>query len=78
MQFKTNINCGGCKASVQPYLDDLEGVDSWEVDTNDKNKILTVTTDQLREDQIIRKIEEAGFEAKPHKPGVFDKLFKRG
>ena len=25
-QFKTNINCGGCVASVKPHLDSAEGV----------------------------------------------------
>jgi len=25
-QFKTNINCGGCIASVKPYLDKAEGI----------------------------------------------------
>lgn len=73
--FKTNVNCGGCKASVQPYLDDLEEIVSWQVDTNDKNKILTIQSNQLSEEQIIQKVEEAGFEAKPHKPGIFNKLF---
>ena len=41
-QFKTNINCGGCVASVKPYLDNAEGVSKWNVDTQNKDKILTV------------------------------------
>ena len=35
-QFKTNINCGGCVASVKPHLDSAEGVCEWNVDTTNK------------------------------------------
>lgn len=41
-QFKTNINCGGCIASVKPHLDKAEGICHWEVDTANKDKVLTV------------------------------------
>ena len=75
-KFKTNINCGGCKSSVQPYLDELEGIDSWQVDTNDSDKVLTVNTDHVSQEAIIQKVEEAGFKAESCKPGIFDKLFR--
>ncbi|SEN12124.1 hypothetical protein SAMN05421856_1223, partial [Chryseobacterium taichungense] len=39
-QFKTNINCGGCIASVKPHLDKAEGICHWEVDTANKDKVL--------------------------------------
>ena len=26
LQFKTNINCGGCVASVKPHLDNADGI----------------------------------------------------
>ncbi len=74
-KFKTNINCGGCKASVKPYLDELTGIEAWEVDTDDQQKILTITTDRLGEEQIIQKVEEAGFWAERFEPGLFKKLF---
>ncbi len=74
-KFKTNINCGGCKASVEPYLNELEGIESWDVDTSDNNKILTIKTDKLSEAQIIDKVREAGFEVERHSPSIFDKLF---
>ena len=41
-QFKTNINCGGCIASVKPHLDNAEGICHWEVDTANKDKVLTI------------------------------------
>ena len=41
LRFKTNINCGGCVASVKPHLDNADGIWHWEVDTT-KDKVLTV------------------------------------
>ena len=26
LRFKTNINCGGCVASVKPHLDNADGI----------------------------------------------------
>ena len=65
LQFKTNINCGGCVASVKPHLDDAEGVDQWEVDTVNKNKILTVKSTGITEQKVIEIVQKAGFKAEP-------------
>jgi copper chaperone CopZ len=48
-QFKTNINCGGCIASVKPHLDNAEGICHWEVDTANKDKVLTVKSEGITE-----------------------------
>jgi len=74
-KFKTNINCGGCIKSVTPYLDELKGIE-WNVDTNDKRKVLEVKTENLSEQEIIDKVHEAGYEAQPLKSGFLDNLFK--
>lgn len=63
LQFKTNINCGGCVSAVKPHLDNEEGVCEWEVDTTNKDKILTVKTDDLTEEQVIAIVNKAGFKA---------------
>ncbi|HZK08969.1 MAG TPA: heavy-metal-associated domain-containing protein [Bacteroidales bacterium] len=60
-QFKTNINCGGCIAKVTPFLNETEGIDHWEVDTTNKNKILTVTSDGITEQQVVALIQKAGY-----------------
>lgn len=62
-QFKTNINCRGCVASVKPYLDDAEGVSEWSVDTNNNDKILTVKSDGITEEQVLDIIKKTGFKA---------------
>ncbi|TJZ63256.1 heavy-metal-associated domain-containing protein [Sphingobacterium olei] len=64
-QFKTNINCGGCIAKVTPFLNDADGVCHWEVDTANKDKVLTVKSEGITEEQVIEKIEKAGFKIEP-------------
>ncbi len=74
-KFKTNINCGNCVKSVTPYLDELKDAE-WNVDTNNKRKVLEVKTDNLTEKEIIDKVHEAGYEAQPLKSGFLGGLFK--
>jgi copper chaperone len=61
LQFKTNINCGGCVAEVTPFLNKAEGVSHWEVDTTNKDKILSVYTEGITEEEVIQKVKDAGF-----------------
>lgn len=61
LKFKTNINCGGCVAGVTPFLNKIEGID-WKVDTENPDKILSVESEDVSEDQIIKAVKKAGFE----------------
>ena len=64
LKFKTNIKCGGCIAAVTPHLNKLSGIEKWEVDTQNPDKILTVEGKQgIDTDQIIHTLEEAGYKA---------------
>ena len=65
LQFKTNINCGGCVASVKHHLDSANGVSDWEVDTTDKDKILTVKSEGITEQEVIQTVKKAGFKIEP-------------
>lgn len=64
-QFKTNINCGGCVAKVTPFLNDSEGIYHWDVDTTNKDKVLTVKSEGLSEQEVIQVVEKAGFKIEP-------------
>ena len=64
LKFKTNINCSGCLAKVTPVLDAKEGIAEWEVDLQDDERILTVETDGLTEEEVQAAVAEAGFSAK--------------
>ena len=65
LQFKTNINCGGCVASVKPHLDNADGICHWEVDTTNKDKVLTVKSTGITEEQVIETKQKAGFKIEP-------------
>lgn len=67
-QFKTNINCGSCLAKVTPILNQLEGILEWSVDTASQDKILTVSSVNVDEEQIVNAINKAGFKAETLKP----------
>ncbi|TWV97354.1 heavy metal transport/detoxification protein [Chitinophaga pinensis] len=62
-QFKTNIKCGGCIATVTPFLNETAGENTWKVDTAAPEKILTVSTDAVAAAAIISAVEKAGFKA---------------
>jgi Cu2+-exporting ATPase len=60
LKFKTNINCGHCIATVKPHLDKI-AENQWDVDTDNADKILTVTSNKITAEQVIDSIQEAGY-----------------
>lgn len=62
-QFKTNINCGGCIASVTPYLNSSKEISNWKVDTASPDKLLSVETETLDAAQVADIVKKAGFKA---------------
>lgn len=61
LEFKTNINCGGCVAKVTPFLEKADSVEQWKVDTTNKEKVLTVEGDKIDEKQVVQAVQDAGF-----------------
>lgn len=59
--FKTNIKCGGCVATVTPFLNAAKGIAQWSVDTMDNDKILSVLSNGILESEIIDIVQKAGF-----------------
>lgn len=72
-KFKTNINCGGCIEKVTPFLN-REGVETWEVDTQNPKKILSVESSSLSKNEIMAIVQEAGFSIEEEKGGFFSRL----
>lgn len=62
-QFTTNIMCGSCIAKVTPHLNANTNIKSWEVDTANPQKVLTVETDNLSDDNIQEIVKKAGYKA---------------
>jgi len=64
--FKTNINCGGCIASVTPALNQIDEIESWSVDTENPDKILSVELeDEADPTSIVEAVSKAGFRIEP-------------
>jgi len=65
LKFKTTLNCGGCVSKVQADLDNAEGICHWNVDTDNADKILTVSSKGITEDEVVAIIKSKGFKAEP-------------
>jgi copper chaperone len=66
LQFNTNINCGNCIKSVTPFLNALESIEAWEVDTDNPEMVLTVNTEETAatvEAAVLDALQKAGFKA---------------
>lgn len=63
LKFKTNIKCSGCISKATPTLDQKLGKGNWEVDLFTLKKTLTVSSEDLDENDIVSAVNEAGFTA---------------
>lgn len=63
LRFKTTMKCGNCVATATPFLNTVEGVDKWDIDTTVPDKILTVSGDNADAKKVTEAVEKAGFKA---------------
>lgn len=63
LKFKTNVNCGGCIATITPHMNQVKGIEKWSVDTANPQKILTVETTDLQPEVIVETLKNAGYRA---------------
>jgi copper chaperone len=75
LKFKTNINCSACVAKAKPFLDSVANVSSWEVDTANPEKILTVKGDDIKAAHVMENVQKAGYRIE-EKKGLLGSLFK--
>jgi len=62
LKFKTNIKCGGCVATVTPFLNEISS--KWSVDTENPDKVLSIDTDEpVNPRQVISVLDTAGYKA---------------
>lgn len=59
-KYTTNINCNGCIMKAKRVLDEI-GLESWEVDIENPDKILTVCSENNLENEIPEKLQKIGF-----------------
>lgn len=63
LKFKTNLNCSNCVAKVTEDLNSASGVEKWEVDTDNPDKILSIDSTGISSEEVIEIIEKKGFKA---------------
>jgi copper chaperone len=62
LKFKTSLKCNGCINAIKPGLDKMEGIDSWSVDLESPDKVLTVVADSAKAEEVINSVKKAGYE----------------
>ncbi len=61
-QYQTNINCQNCIRAVRGFIEDVPNITNWEVDTDNPDKILTVSGDNIDWRQVEEAVLDAGYE----------------
>ncbi len=63
LKFKTTLSCNGCKSKIAPFLNEAEGISSWDLDLENDDKILTVYSAGITHSEVKKIIENAGYTA---------------
>jgi len=63
LKFKTNLKNQDNVSKVAPYLDKVENISNWQVDTESEDKILSVSGENIDPQKIENTLQEAGFKA---------------
>jgi len=63
LDFATTIKDASCANKVSTYLDVVNGIYNWEVDTTNEKKILTVRGRDISSANVLKAVKKAGFQA---------------
>ena len=61
-KFKTTIQCNGCLSKVTPKLNEILEEQSWSVDLESDDRILTVNDDNVSVDAVVSAVKSVGFQ----------------
>lgn len=61
LKFNSTIKCTGCLEILTPFLNEIAGIDNWEVDLKNPNKVLSVDATGVSSGEIIEAVENAGY-----------------
>ncbi len=62
--FKTNLKCSGCVSTLIPFMNELKGIQTWNIDLENENNTLNINTDNsLNKEDIINAVAKAGYKA---------------
>ena len=54
IKFKTNAKCEGCLAKIEEILQGKINREEWNLDLSDSNRPLTVASDKLAADDVVK------------------------
>ena len=60
-EFKSNIKCSACVEKITNALNSNTEINTWNVNTNDPKKILTIESDNLNIENLKKNLEEIGY-----------------
>jgi len=61
-RFKTTIQCNSCLSKVTPKLNEFLEEQSWSVDLESDDRILTVNNDNVSVDAVVSAVKSVGFQ----------------
>lgn len=61
LKYKTSLKCNGCIAAIKPGIEQIEGVESWAVDLQSAEKVLTITASKPVSDNVINAVKKTGY-----------------
>ena len=62
-QFKTNLRCQACVATIKPLFDGDPTIKRWSADTSNSDKVLTVEGDAVDPQHVAQLLEAAGYQS---------------
>lgn len=62
LKFKTNVSDREELAQVAPFIDKLDVIKDWKLDTESGDNILSISGESVDPQQIKNAVQEAGFE----------------
>ncbi|MGB9697210.1 MAG: heavy-metal-associated domain-containing protein [Ignavibacteria bacterium] len=62
-KFKTNLSCNHCINKITPYIKALDWIKHWEVDLNSSDRLLTIIADEIKAEEVVKALNEAGYNA---------------
>ncbi len=62
LKFKTNLKCNGCISAITPALNNIEGIENWNVDLSTPDRPLVVESDKDISAEVLSGVKKAGYE----------------
>ncbi len=59
LKFKTNLKCDGCVKTITPYMNGIEGIESWQVDLDSPDKTVIINTNNSKKKKMRKAVEKA-------------------